>query len=276
MAPVREQRRSSAAKSPGVCAARSPTRMTPPSASPWNRSACAPSSAIASTAATSSPGRAAISCASNFSLPRDSSGAMVATFTVPALSPLRKRRNSEPHSSSASKATRSAVPLFWTSSYVTPRPRPATWAPRKPSSSSLCLRQRASTLLVPRTTRANFDHVQASSNVLRPPGSKPTPFPLAAFARPLAARSSASDQEVLTSFPSSRTRGRLRRSCCLYQGNANRSLSVIHSSLTWGSLPESFLVTSARRTSIRTALPEASCSATEGVETRSKGRARNR
>jgi hypothetical protein len=53
-------------------------------------------------------------------------------------------------------------------------------------------------------------------------------------------------------------------------------LSLIHSSLTCGSLPASRRITLPRRWSTRIALPEESCSATDGVETRSKGRARKR
>ena len=75
---------------------------------------------------------------------------------------------------------------------------------------------------------------------------------------------------------SSRTSGTVRRSGWEDQVKAKRSLSVIHSSLTSGSLPARWRRTTPRRMSTRMAEPEASCSVTESVETRSMGRARKR
>jgi hypothetical protein len=58
--------------------------------------------------------------------------------------------------------------------------------------------------------------------------------------------------------------------------NANRSLSVIHSSFTAGSSPDRRRSTTPRRWSTLIAEPHESCSEIAGVETRSNGRARNR
>ena len=70
--------------------------------------------------------------------------------------------------------------------------------------------------------------------------------------------------------------GRVSRSSPRPYAKAKRSLSVIHSSLTSGSSPASRRITLPRRWSTRIAEPQASCSATDGVETRSNGRDRNR
>ncbi len=57
---------------------------------------------------------------------------------------------------------------------------------------------------------------------------------------------------------------------------AHRPLSQFHSSFTSGALPASLRVTAPRRWSVRCRHPDAQCSQTLGVETRSNGRARNR
>ena len=158
-----------------------------------------------------------------------------------------------------------------------PRPRPATLAAMKASSSAPAGRTRWSMSLVWATVRAKRDQAQASSRVSRAPGRKPTPPAAMALARPRAATSRASGQLVGTRVPSaSRTSGVVRRSGALAHGKAKRSLSVIHSSLTSGSLPAMRRSTTPRRMSTRMAEPEASCSVTESVETRSMGRARKR
>ncbi len=66
------------------------------------------------------------------------------------------------------------------------------------------------------------------------------------------------------------------RSSCRAYRKPNRPLSQFHSSLTSGSAPASRRVTLPRRWSLRSAQPEAQCSHTVGVETRSNGRLRNR
>ena len=58
--------------------------------------------------------------------------------------------------------------------------------------------------------------------------------------------------------------------------NPKRPLSQSHSSFTAGSSPASRRVTRPRRQSVRWAQPDAQCSHTLGVDTRSKGRDRNR
>ena len=110
-----------------------------------------------------------------------------------------------PHSSSGSRATSSTWPALSKSAYVVSRPEPATCEARNERSSSLERRERKSIESEPTTVRANFDQAQASSKVRWPPGRKPTDEP--ACSRPSRTRSSASDQEVGTSLPSSRTSG---------------------------------------------------------------------
>ncbi|CAM5508838.1 hypothetical protein SVIOM74S_10172 [Streptomyces violarus] len=111
--------------------------------------------------------------------------------------------------------------------------------------------------------------------VSRPPVS--TPVRPREASSPWAAIWSASGQEAGSSSPSAlRTSGVSSRSrCCAYR-NANRPLSQIHSSLTSGSLAASRRMTLPRRWSVRVAQPPEQCSQTDGDETRSKGRERNR
>ena len=58
--------------------------------------------------------------------------------------------------------------------------------------------------------------------------------------------------------------------------NAQRPLSQFHSSLTEASSPANLRKVFPRRTSVRTAQPDAQCSHADSVETKSNGRARNR
>ena len=162
--------------------------------------------------------------------------------------------------------------------------RPATWWPRKASSSSECGRARPSTSLVPSATRANLPYAYASSSVSRPPGRTATPTAVSrgssgccAARSPAAATSRASTQLAGSSSPSAlRTSGVVMRSGADCHVNAKRSLSVIHSWFTVGSSPASRRSTTPRRWSMRMAEPCESCSAMPGVETRSNGRDRNR
>ncbi len=181
-----------------------------------------------------------------------------------------------PASSSASRPTSSTAGACSRSPNVTPTPEPATTRPRNAASSAECTRTRWSTSLVPSTVRANRDQAKASSTVRRPPGSTPTPPLSRAAARPAAAISRASTQDAGRSSPFSRTSGVVMRSGAVCHVKAKRSLSVIHSSLTTGSSPESRRSTWPRRWSMRIAEPHESCSAMLSLLTRSNGRDRNR
>src|SRR3954447_19825955 len=66
------------------------------------------------------------------------------------------------------------------------------------------------------------------------------------------------------------------RSFAVAYWNAHRPLSQFHSSLTAGSAPARRRRTLPRRQSVRCWQPDAQCSQTLGVETRSKGHARKR
>ncbi len=104
------------------------------------------------------------------------------------------------------------------------------------------------------------------------------PAGVAGRGEPAAAASSASGHDATRSSPdaSSRTIGEVSRSAAVVQANAQRPLSQFHSSLTAGSSPASRRSTIPRRWSTRSAQPEAQCSHTPGVDTRSNGRERNR
>ena len=75
---------------------------------------------------------------------------------------------------------------------------------------------------------------------------------------------------------SSRTSGVVMRSASVAYWNAQRPLSQFHSSLTSGSAPARRRSTLPRRQSVRCWQPDAQCSHTDGVDTRSNGRARKR
>ncbi|CFR68849.1 Uncharacterised protein [Mycobacterium tuberculosis] len=101
-----------------------------------------------------------------------------------------------------------------------------------------------------------------------------------AAASPWAATAIACDHEVGTSAPlgspPSRIRGVVITSGWVAYVKAHRPLSQFHSSLTSGSSPASRRSTLPRRWSVRCAQPDAQCSQTLGLETKSNGRARNR
>ena len=104
-------RASMTVSSPGTAAARSPTRMVAPrprraSMSPgWVRGSRA-------TARASWPGAVRMAWAPSLRVPLVRVGARVATLSPPARTPLRRRRNSEPHSSSGSRPTRRTWPAL--------------------------------------------------------------------------------------------------------------------------------------------------------------------
>lgn len=101
------------------------------------------------------PGAAGSSVPPVFVRPRVANGAMACTCVPFFRLALRSRRNSAPASSSGSSPTSSTAGAFSTSVKVTPSPDPAIEA-RKPVSSAECGRDRKSTSLVSRATRANF------------------------------------------------------------------------------------------------------------------------
>ena len=87
----------------------------------------------------------------------------------------------------------------------------------------------------------------------------------------------ASGHDAGASTPSApRTIGVVRRSTAVTYLNAQRPLSQFHSSLTAASSPARRRKVLPRRTSVRISQPDAQCSQADGVETKSKGRARNR
>ncbi|CAB4557137.1 unannotated protein [freshwater metagenome] len=126
--------------------------------------------------------------------------------------------------------------------------------------------------LVPSATRANFAYAYASSTVTRPPTSTPAFLPFS----PVTAVASASGHVASRKTPFSRIKGAAIRSLAIVYWNAQRPLSQFHSSFTSGSFPASRRRVLFRRTSVRIEHPDAQCSQTVGVETRSNGRDRNR
>ena len=127
--------------------------------------------------------------------------------------------------------------------------------------------------LVPSATRANFEYPYASSRVTRPPVRTAARLPL----RPAAAAARASGHDAVTSSPAElRTSGCVSRSVAVTYLNAHRPLSQFHSSFTDGSSPARRRSVFPRRTSVRISHPDAQCSHADGVETKSKGRARKR
>ena len=107
-APVLLAKASTALSRPGTSAARSPTRMVAPSA----LRASVSSAGRALTAATSLPGVALMMLARSFTEPALLIGATVCTLRPRLFTALCRRRNSEPHSSSGSRATSSTVPAL--------------------------------------------------------------------------------------------------------------------------------------------------------------------
>ncbi len=298
-APVAATARSSALYPPGVVASRSPTRTTAPG---WRSASLASArtsvplasssvrtrspAAMPSSHSASVPGAAGSSVPCMRCTPRDANGATENTRTRCRSAPLRRRRNATPASSLASRPTSRTAGAFSRSGKVTPRPVPATACARKSASSALCARARWSTSFVRSHVRASLAYAYASSTVSRPPGRTPTPPASRARVRASAATSSASAHEAGRSSPRvtvpsgatsrSRTSGCARRSGADCHVKAKRSRSVIHSSLTSGSWPARRRSTTPRRWSTRIADPDESCSATDGVETRSNGRDRKR
>ena len=126
---------------------------------------------------------------------------------------------------------------------------------------------------MPSATRANLLYPYASSYVVRPP-TRTADF--AAF-NPAAATASASGHDASSRTPSElRICGTLRRSTAVTYLNAQRPLSQFHSSFTDASSPARRRNVFPRRTSVRMSQPDAQCSHADGVETKSKGRARKR
>src|SRR5262249_12361774 len=110
-----------------------------------------------------------------------------------------------------------------------------------------------------------------------PPAPSPVEAASRAAARPRAAAAYAAAQEAGRSTPSSSlTSGVFSRSDWVAELNAQRPLSQFHSSLTSGSSPARRRITLPRRWSVRWWQPDAQCSHTLGVDTRSNGRDLNR
>ena len=149
--------RDAAVSAPGVEASRSPTSTTAPGA---DRAVATspPSSSVSAVA--SAPGAVCRSRAAVLTEPGERNGAIVNTLVPTRRTALRSRRKTIGDSSSGSKPASSTAGACSRSAYVTtpgwPAYRPATWAARKSSSSSLCARTRLSTSLVWRQTRANL------------------------------------------------------------------------------------------------------------------------
>ena len=121
-------------------------------------SARASSAPMPSSTSASVPGAAGSSVPDRRCRPRLSSAATDSTRVLRETTESRSRRNAMPASSSASRPTSSTAGARSRSANVTSSVRPATWWPRKVSSSAECGRARPSTSLVPSATRANLPY----------------------------------------------------------------------------------------------------------------------
>ena len=270
--------RAAAVSSPGTSASRSPTRTDRARLGSARRAAAGRSPS----APASSPGTVRHQRAPSFVQPgrrerRDRVHRQPAPCGAPCAAAGR-RSGTPPPARGRPAPPPAPPPLGVRHEPVSGRARPPGRRGSRPPPAE-CGRARKSMSLVPSATRANFAYAYASSTVSRPPVSTPTPSPRRgprAAPRPPPQRLGPARLAQLAGARRPAPAASVSRSAAVAYWKPHRPLSQFHSSLTAGSSPASRRITLPRRWSVRSAQPDAQCSHTLGVETRSNGRARNR